>query len=145
MRKLIAMLAAAVMLSACGTTAEQDSAPRVPDWARQDPAKATVITSERRPADCISPISVYRIDDRNITGGMMQFELDPGVHAISGRALISDDFCSHSMIASSGSRAESLKPLEQEFEAGKVYFIGVDHTASRASGWEIVVWSVQDK
>ena len=138
------MLAAALVVSGC-VTSDGEERQRVSSKSLESKTTATVYTADRRPADCISPISVYKIDDRNLVTGLQEFELPPGRHSLSGRAIITDSFCSKSGVASSGGRKDELKPLVYDFEAGKVYFVGVNHKASRASGWYIEVWEVQDK
>ncbi len=39
----------------------------------------------------------------------------------------------------------NLDELTHGFEAGKVYWVGVNHTASRPSGWFLDIWFVADK
>lgn len=105
--------------------------------------KALVIASGSQAASCISPMLIKNVDGKEMAGALMQIELEPGKHTISGPAQIDTSFCSRVGI-SRGGKKNALKPLEVELEAGKTYYIGVNHKASRESGWFYEVWKVED-
>ena len=105
--------------------------------------KARIITTAEDPVNCISPMEINSVDGKELAGTRMQIELDPGKHTITGLARINTSFCSRVGV-SRGGRNSSLEPLEAEFEAGKTYYIGVNHKASRDSGWFYEIWKVED-
>ena len=71
----------------------------------------------------------------------MGFWIEPGVHTMTGSALIDSSSCPTVGRSSSPPRAE---PLEANFDLGKVYYVGYDHSARDKKEWKIVVWKVED-
>ena len=63
-----------------------------------------------------------------------------GKHAISGRALINNSFCKATGLDTGNN---PITPVEYDFEAGKTYWIGYDHSASLRKDWKLVVWKVE--
>jgi len=86
---------------------------------------------------------IKNVDGVEKAGALMQVELEPGTHTLSGPAQIDNSFCSRVGV-SRGGRKNALQPLTAEFEAGKTYYIGVNHKASRESGWFYEIWKVED-
>lgn len=105
-----------------------------------DPGKAMVITSVERPVQCIAPIAVYEVDGRLVEMNSMGFELEPGMHTLKGRARISSSTCP----VMRGNETQDVPPLEYEFEAGKTYWVGLDHSSSNRRAWRYTVWKVED-
>ena len=103
--------------------------------------KAKVITSGVQPAQCISPVHVNNIDGREVQLPELGFDIDPGKHSVKGRALIDTSVC---RAVGAGNDRYNVEPLEVEFEAGKTYYFGLDHSASRRNDWKYVVWKVED-
>ena len=99
-----------------------------------------VITSVERPVQCIAPIDVYEVDGRLRDMNSLGFELEPGMHTLKGRARISSSTCP----VMRGNEVGDVPPLEYEFEAGKTYWVGLDHTASNRRSWRYTVWKVED-
>jgi hypothetical protein len=108
--------------------------------AAQD-GKVQVVTSFSNAAKCISPVAIKKIDGREATVQRMGFWIEPGKHTLSGSALIDTSFC-----ATIGANADRYRPepLEVEFELGKVYYIGIDHSSSDREDWKFVVWKIAD-
>ena len=99
--------------------------------------KAKVITSNERPAQCIAAIEIYQIDGEEVLVNPKVVELDPGEHSIMGRALnVDTTFCK----AVGGPTRIEVPPLVHEFEAGKTYWVGLDHSAANRRDWRIVVY-----
>jgi hypothetical protein len=104
---------------------------------------ATIIGSDSSPARCISPVLINNVDGQELTGGRTILTLEPGTHVISGAAQVDTSFC-HSVGISRGGRKSKTEPLEAEFEAGKTYYFGLNHRASRESSWHYEIWKVED-
>ena len=102
---------------------------------------AKVITSAGNAAQCISPIHVLKIDGRETKVQRMGFDLEPGKHSLSGRALINTSYCP--TIGQSHNRYET-PALEAEFAAGKTYYVGINHKSPDRKNWEYVIWKVRD-
>jgi hypothetical protein len=42
-----------------------------------------------------------------------------------------------------GNQALDIPPLDYEFEAGKTYYIGLEHKSSNQQQWHFVVWKTE--
>jgi hypothetical protein len=102
---------------------------------------AEVITGQNRAAQCISPVHIRKIDGREAAVNRMSFRLEPGVHSISGSAKIDASNCP---AVGRGSNQHTAGPLEANFEAGKTYFVGYDHSSGNRNDWKLVIWKVKD-
>lgn len=109
-------------------------------WAGEA-GKAQIITSAEKPAECIAAVHVNRIDDREVKVQKLGFEIEPGVHTLSARALIDTSLCKAVGI---GTGMEKVGPLEVNLEAGKTYYLGYDHSAPHRRDWKLVIWKVED-
>jgi hypothetical protein len=103
--------------------------------------KVQVITHFSQAAQCISPVAIKKIDGREATVQRMGFWIEPGKHTLSGSALIDTSFCK---TIGGNSQRYRPEPLEVDFELGKVYYIGYDHSSSDRNEWKFVVWKVED-
>lgn len=103
--------------------------------------KAKIVTSHNNAAQCISPVHILKIDGREVAVQRMGFDLDPGKHTMAGSALINTAFCA---VVGTGTYRDSAPPLEAEFEAGKTYYVGFDHSARNRKDWKYVIWKVKD-
>jgi len=101
-----------------------------------------IVTSFSNAANCISPIHIKKIDGREVAVQRMGFWIEPGVHTMSGSALIDTSFCQ--TIGRSTSPPQAA-PLEADFVLGKVYYVGYDHSSPDRNDWKIVVWKVEDE
>jgi hypothetical protein len=102
--------------------------------------KARVITSVERAVQCIASISVYEVDGQLANMNSMGFDLEPGRHTMQGRATINSQNCP----AMRGNESRDVPPLEHDFEAGKTYYVGLDHSSRNRAEWRYVVWKVED-
>lgn len=99
--------------------------------------KAKVITSNERPAKCIASVEIYQIDGEEVLVNPQVVELDPGEHSLKGRALnVDTTFCN----ALGATTRVEIPPLVHEFEAGKTYWVGLDHSAPNRREWRLVVY-----
>jgi hypothetical protein len=108
------------------------SAPAAQDMAR-------VITDVAKPVQCIAPIEVYNIDGQLVRENAMGFDLAPGRHTLVGTARIDSVNCP----TMGGNQALDIPPLDYEFEAGKTYYIGLEHKSSNQQQWHFVVWKTE--
>jgi hypothetical protein len=101
---------------------------------------AKVVTGTEKAASCISAVHVNSIDGRQINVPALGFDVEPGTHTMTGRALINLSNCRTTGI---GSQRDNVQPLEADFEAGKTYYLGYDHSASNRNNWKLVIWKVE--
>lgn len=113
-------------------------------WARADEAggKAKIVTSMSNGAQCIAPVHIRRINDKEVSVNRGGFELEPGQHTMSGTTVIDTSACP---VLGRATISDNTPPLEAEFEAGKTYWVGFDHKSRDRSEWKYVIWKVQDK
>ena len=102
---------------------------------------AKVITSASNLAQCISPVHIRKIDGKETQVQRMGFDLEPGKHSLSGSALINTGYCS---TTGRGTNTYTTPALEADFEAGKTYYVGINHKSPNRKEWEYVVWKVRD-
>jgi len=102
--------------------------------------KAKIVTGTVRAAQCISSVHINNIDGREVYVQALGFDIDAGEHVMTGRAIIDTTFCK---AVRSGSQRYKVQPLEANFEAGKTYYVGYDHSSSYAKEWKLVIWKVE--
>ena len=102
--------------------------------------KAKIVTSHNNAAQCISPVRILKIDGREVAVQRMGFDLDPGKHTMAGSALVNTAFCA---VVGAGTYRDTAPPLEAEFEAGKTYYVGLDHSARNRKDWKYPIWKVK--
>ena len=102
--------------------------------------KAKIITGNEKPTECISSVQVNAIDGKQIYVQPLGFDIEPGKHTITARAVINTSFCT---AVGPGTGKNTAAPLEAEFEAGKTYYLGYDHSSSNRKDWKLVVWKVE--
>jgi hypothetical protein len=102
--------------------------------------KAKIITGNEKPTECISSVHVNAIDGEQVYVQPLGFDLAPGRHTLTGRAAINTSFCA--AVGPSNGK-EKIEPLEAEFEAGKTYYVGFDHSANNRRDWKLVIWKVE--
>ena len=102
--------------------------------------KAKVITSNEKPTECISSVHVNAIDGKQVYVQPLGFDIDAGKHTLTARAAVNTSFCA--AVGPSNGK-EKIPPLEAEFEAGKTYYVGFDHSANNRRDWKLVIWKVE--
>jgi len=107
----------------------------------EDAKQAKIITGSDQAAKCISAVEVNQIDGKEVKVQKLGFSIDAGKHAISARALINDSFCK---VTGLDTGNNPIAPIEYDFEAGKTYYLGYDHSSTLRKDWKLVVWKVKD-
>jgi hypothetical protein len=100
---------------------------------------ATIVTQNVKPADCISRVAIRQINGKEKFVSPQGFELEPGHYTMSGTVALDTSYCR------APQRREPINapPLEAEFEAGKTYYIGFDHSSTKREEWHYVIWKVE--
>ena len=101
---------------------------------------AKIITGNEKAAECISSVQVNAIDGKQVYVQPLGFDLEAGQHALTARTAINTSFCK-AVGPSIGT--DSTPPLEADFEAGKTYYVGFDHSSSNRKDWKLVIWKVE--
>lgn len=101
---------------------------------------AKVVTHVARPEDCLAAIMVNRIDGEKRLVSAREFVIEPGVHTISGKAILDTTHCP---ITDPRLQVPSAPDLEMNFEIGNTYYIGYFHKSENTEEWQLVVWNVE--
>jgi hypothetical protein len=104
--------------------------------------KALVITHVNRPASCLGAIRINQIDGSQRRLPPQGFEIEPGVHRMTGSAVINTGM---NCPIGRGVSRNNVQPLEHEFEAGMKYYVGFDHSSPSRDEWRIVVWKTEPR
>jgi hypothetical protein len=99
-----------------------------------------IVTHNGRPADCLAPVAVTRIDGQEQIVPAQGFTIEPGVHTLNGRARIDTTYCK---TIRGGNIPGSVPDLEVDFEAGMTYYIGYNHDSLNRDDWRLVVWKIE--
>lgn len=102
-------------------------------------SKAKIVTQNERTAQCISSVVINEVDGRLSNVAKLGFELDAGTHSMNGRAIINTANCP----AIRGRNSYVVPDLEADFEAGKTYYVGLDHSSKNKEEWRLVVWKTE--
>ena len=102
--------------------------------------KAKIITGHNKAAQCISPVQIRKIDGSEAAVQPMGFNLDPGTHTMTGSAKVDASFCK---TVGKDTGRYKIEPLEADFEAGKTYWVGYDHSSADRKDWKLVIWKVE--
>jgi len=114
-------------------------APLAAPLAADDENVARIVTQTAKPAECLAPVAILQIDQRPVSVSPQGFTLDPGHHTMNGRALINVGNCP----VARGLVNQGLPPLEADFEAGKTYYVGFDHSSRNRDEWRLVIWKTE--
>jgi len=106
-----------------------------------DGEMARVVTSKGRPAQCLAPVAVNRIDGEKRTVSALGFLIEPGLHSINGKASLDLTNCP---LSDSNLYINSAADLEVEFEAGVTYYVGYYHQPANTEEWKLVVWQIEE-
>jgi hypothetical protein len=132
--KPAALLVVTLGLAACA------SDPTTPTNIRWDAeTQARVITQNGVQSRCISPVRVYEIDGQTTSVSQQGFFLDGGTHSLKAQGVGGGAGCPVLRIPPT----YIIPPLELDFEAGKTYYIGLDHSARTVDQWRVVAWKVE--
>ena len=103
---------------------------------------ARVLTSYGRPAECLAPVSVNRIDGETRVVSAKGFLIEPGIHTINGRAILDITNCP---LIDSNPNISRAADLEVNFEPGGTYHVGYYHAPANTEEWKLVVWHIEEK
>ena len=101
--------------------------------------KALIITQNNHDSQCISSVVIDEIDGRLRNVSKQGFKLEAGAHSLSGRALVNVVNCPEVR----GRNSYVVPDLEAEFEAGKTYYVGMDHSSKNKEEWRLVIWKTE--
>ena len=101
---------------------------------------ARVLTSQGRPAECLAPVSVNRIDGEARVVSAKGFLIEPGIHTINGKATLD---ITHCPLIDSNLVIGSAADLEVDFEPGGTYYVGYYHAPANPEEWKLVVWHIE--
>lgn len=102
--------------------------------------QARVVTGNERFAECISSVRVNTIDGQLVHVQPLGFDIEPGRHTLMARTKMNTSFC---IPVGPGTNRDSVEPLEAEFEGGKTYYLGYDHSSANRRDWKLVIWKVE--
>jgi len=101
---------------------------------------ARVVTDQGRPAECLAPLAVTRIDGQARVVSAKGFLIAPGRHTLNGRATLDLSYCPP---GDPDLVIGSVADLEVDFKAGDTYFIGYYHPPGKLDEWKLVVWNIE--
>jgi hypothetical protein len=78
-----------------------------------------IVTSDGRPADCLAPLAVNKIDDEKVVVPAKGFLIPPGFHSINGRATLDTSKCP---LPDGDVQLGSVADLEVDFVTGFTYY-----------------------
>ena len=99
-----------------------------------------VVTRGGRPADCLAPVAITKIDGESRLVPAQGFLIEAGVHTLNGRASLDLSSCPFAEDNLRISRSEDFEVL---FEPGGTYHIAYDHSSESSEQWSLVVWKVE--
>ena len=99
-----------------------------------------VVTGEGRPADCLAPVAITRIDGERRTVPAQGFLIEPGLHTLNGRASMDISACP---VEESTLQISKAADFEMFFEMGASYYLAYDHSSVNPDNWSLVVWKVE--
>jgi hypothetical protein len=100
---------------------------------------ATIVTGAEGPTACMAPVHIRRIDGQDKVVPAQRFELAPGRHTLTGTATLDLEACP----VGRGSPGAPVAPLEGDFEVGRTYYVGLDHSSPDRGEWALVIWKVE--
>lgn len=107
-----------------------------------DPELARVVTYKHNVAECLAPVSIKTIDGKNRQLPNFGFDIEPGWHTMHGVTQVN---LKHCPVNEERIRKKvNVPPLEWLFEAGKIYYVGFDHSSPMRENWRLIVWKVED-
>ncbi|MDX1460296.1 MAG: hypothetical protein R3348_04505 [Xanthomonadales bacterium] len=110
--------------------------------AAADPEMAQVVTFKEDVTKCLAPVEITTIDGKNRMLPRFGFEIEPGWHSLHGRAKVNLNRCP--VVEERIRKTVHVEPLEWQFEAGKKYYVGFDHSSPNRENWRLIVWKVED-
>ena len=103
---------------------------------------ATIITQNAKASECISRVAIQQIDGEEKFVSPQMFTLEPGRHSLRGTVALDTSYPHCKAVR--GNATVDIPPLEADFEAGKRYYVGFDHSSSNIADWGYVIWKTED-
>lgn len=107
-----------------------------------DRNKAQVVTFKSDPTKCLASVEIKTIDGELKQLPSLGFDIEPGWHTMHGMATVNLNHCP--AVEDRSRRPVRVPPLEWLFEAGKKYYVGLDHSSPERQNWQLVVWKVEN-
>jgi len=101
---------------------------------------ARVVTGGGQPAECIAPLAVTRIDGQARAVPAQGFLIEPGLHAVNGRATLDLTACP---LGDPRLTIGAVADLEVDFVAGGTYYIGFHYPPGSPGEWKLTVWNIE--
>jgi len=101
---------------------------------------ARVLTSQGRPAECLAPVSINRIDGEEWVVSAKGFLIEPGIHTINGKAALDTTHCP---LIDSNLAIGRTADLQVDFKPGGTYYVGYYHAPANTDEWKLVVWHIE--
>ena len=101
---------------------------------------AKVVTELGRPADCMAPVAITRIDGEKSAVSAKSFLIEPGFHSLNGKAMLDIENCP---FTDSQLQLRTSEDLEFNFELGNTYYVGYYHKPASPEEWRLVVWNIE--
>jgi hypothetical protein len=109
----------------------------------KDKPMARVVTFKENVTNCLASVEIKQIDGHLRNLPSLGFEIEPGWHTMHGSAKLNLRQCP---VNDERSREDVHIPaLEWLFEAGKVYYVGLDYSSPFRKNWRLIVWDVKDE
>ena len=103
-----------------------------------DPSKARIVTFKSNPATCLAAVAIKQVDGHQRQLPSLGFDIEPGWHTMHGMATVNLRDCP---VAQERIRKQvNIPELEWLFKAGKIYYVGLDHSSPSRQNWRLVVW-----
>jgi hypothetical protein len=99
-----------------------------------------VVTRGGRPADCLAPVAINRVDGESRLVPAQGFLIEAGVHTLNGLASLDISSCP---FAEANLQIKSSEDFEVLFKPGGTYHIAYDHSSENTDQWSLVVWKVE--
>jgi hypothetical protein len=100
---------------------------------------ARIITMNGKPSQCLAAVHIQYVDGERVMVHQTGFDIEPGMHSLNGRAYLDTTYCRPMM----GRISKDVPDLEAEFQAGKTYYVGLDHSSRNYEDWRLVIWKVE--
>lgn len=113
-------------------------------YAEDEQGMARVVTFKENVTNCLAPVQIKTIDGHNRNLPTLGFEIKPGWHTMHGTAQLNLKRCPVRDEHRKKGQDVHIPALEWLFEAGKVYYVGLDYSSPMRENWRLIVWDVKD-
>ena len=103
--------------------------------------ESQIVTFKGNVVKCLAPVAIRMIDGKLRQLPTTGFKLEPGFHTLAGEATTEYSSCPRAQRRSR--KHLGIPAVEWFFEAGKVYYVALDHHYLHEEEWRLVVWKVE--